>query len=157
GHVWVTLAVLARHADWGTLALPVQGQLYIRKDDLSAWPPERRRPCRTKLQMAAAQLGWVQVWIGRRFAEHWAFVDGAYAKRPFLRPARQHNFTVVSRLRKAAALCSVPKPVPPGQRRRGRPRLYGARRLSLAKRAGQRGGWQEVECLQYGVMVTKTI
>jgi hypothetical protein len=64
---------------------------------------------------------------------------------------------VVSRLRKDAALWSVPKAVPPGQRGRGRPRIYGEQRLSLAKRAGHRGGWQEVDCVQYGVTVTKTI
>ena len=52
GHVWVTLAVLARHPDWGIRALPVQGQLYIRKADLDHLPPDRRRPFRTKLQMA---------------------------------------------------------------------------------------------------------
>jgi hypothetical protein len=157
GHVWVTLAVLARHPDWGTRALPVQGQLYIRKADLDDLPPDRRRPFRTKLLMAAEQLAWVKTWMGHRFADYWAIVDGAYAKRPFLRPACQQGFTVVSRLRKDAALWSVPKPVPPGQRGPGRPRIYGERRLSLAKRAGHRGGWQEVECVQYGATVTKTI
>jgi hypothetical protein len=27
----------------------------------------------------------------------------------------------------------------------------------LAKRAGQQRGWQEVECVQYGAQVTKTV
>jgi hypothetical protein len=43
----------------------------------------------------------------------------------------------------------------PGQR--GRPRTYGARRISLAKRAGQKRGWQPVECSQYGEKVTKLV
>src|SRR5262245_24684796 len=34
GHVWVTVAALAQHADWGTIALPLQAQLYIRAADL---------------------------------------------------------------------------------------------------------------------------
>ncbi len=34
---------------------------------------------------------------------------------------------------------------------------YGKRRISLAKRAGQARGWQQVECVQYGEVVTKTI
>ena len=157
GHVWVTLAALARHPDWGTLALPVQAQLYIRQADLDKLPPDRRRPFRTKLDMAAAQLAWVQAWIGRHFAEHWVAVDGAYAKRPFLRRARQLGFAVVSRLRKDAALWSVPEPVPPGKRGPGRPPTYGKERISLAKRAGHRGGWQQVECVQYGEEVVKTI
>jgi hypothetical protein len=47
--------------------------------------------------------------------------------------------TVVSRLRKDAALWSVPAPRSRG--RRGRPRIYGARRIERAKRAGPRRGW----------------
>src|SRR5262249_26344661 len=49
GHVWVVLAALAKHPDWGTIALPLQGQLYIRQVDISQLPPERPRPFRTKL------------------------------------------------------------------------------------------------------------
>src|SRR5690242_20440598 len=64
GHVWVTLAALARHPSWGTLALPLQGQLYIRQADLDQLPPERARPFRTKLEMAAAQLAWLKTWAG---------------------------------------------------------------------------------------------
>jgi hypothetical protein len=157
GHVWVTLAALALHPAWGTVALPLHAQLYIRASDVAALPPDRRRPFRTKLELAAEQLGWLACWADHRFTERWVVVDGAYAKRPFLRAARTHGFTVVSRLRKDAALWSVPRPVPPGQRGRGRPPVYGRERISLAKRAGQKGGWQTVECVQYGVKVVKTI
>jgi hypothetical protein len=157
GHVWVTLAALARHPDRGTLALPLQAQLYVRRAGLDELPPERRCPFRTKLAIAAEQLAWAKAWVGHRFAELWAVVDGAYAKRPFLRPARQVGVTVLSRLRKDAALWSLPEPPPPGRRGPGRPPTYGKRRLSLAKRAGQRGGWQQVECVQYGERVTKAV
>jgi hypothetical protein len=74
-----------------------------------------------------------------------------------LRPARQHGFTVVSRLRKDAALWSVPQPIPPQERGPGRPRIYGTQRISLAKRAGQKRGWHEVECVQNGAQVVKKI
>ena len=157
GHVWVTLAALAQHPHRGTSALPLQAQLYLRKADLEKLPPDRRRPFRTKLQQAVEQLGWLRQSISDRYAERWAVADGAYAKRPFLRGARQHGFTVVSRLRKDAALWSVPKPLPPGQRGRGRPPKYGKQKFSLAKRAGQPRGWQEVECVQYGQRVSKRI
>src|SRR5207244_7931740 len=96
-------------------------------------------------------------WAGDRFAERWAVVDGAYATRPFLRPAQEQGFTVVSRLRKDAALWSLPKSVPAAERGPGRPPTYGKQRISLAKRAGQQRGWHEVECVQYGVKVVKTI
>jgi hypothetical protein len=157
GHVWVTLAALAKHAAWGTLALPLQGQLYIRHADLDKLPPDRRRPFRTKLEMAVAQLDWLQTWAGAHFEALWAAVDGAYAKRPFLRPARAAGVTVVSRLRKDAALWSVPALPPLEERGPGRPRTYGKQRISLAKRAGHKGGWQEVTCVQYGEEVVKTI
>jgi hypothetical protein len=157
GHVWVTLAALASHPAWDTVALPLQAQLYIRAADLGKLPPERPRAFRTKLELAAAQLRWLKPWVGSHFEELWAVVDGAYAKRPFLRPALEQGFTVVSRLRKDAALWSLPPPPPPAGRGPGRPPTYGKRRLSLAKRAGQKRGWQEVECVQYGGKVVKTI
>jgi hypothetical protein len=155
GHVWVTLAALATHQDWDAIALPLQAQLYVRKDDLEKLPPERPRPFRTKLELAVEQLDWAESWIGHRFAQRWVVVDGGYAKRPFLRGARRHGFTVISRLRKDAALWSLPLPKPAG--RRGVQATYGKKRISLAKRAGQKRGWQEVECVQYGESVAKTI
>jgi hypothetical protein len=155
GHVWVTLAVLARHPDWDTIALPLQAQLYIRQADLPKLPAERRRPFRTKLEMAVEQLAWLRPWVKGDFEEYWAVVDGAYAKRPFLRGAKAAGFTVISRLRKDAALWSVPPPKPAGQR--GPQATYGKQRISLAKRAGQKRGWQTVQCVQYGEVVTKTI
>jgi DDE superfamily endonuclease len=156
GHVWVTLAALARHPAWGTRALPLQAQLYIRQADLGKLPRERRRPFRTKLELAAGQLRWLTPWVQGHYAERWAAVDGGYAKKPFLRPAQEDGWVVVSRLRKDAHLCDLP----PAQRRpgqRGPLPTYGKRRISLAKRAGQRRGWQQVECVQYGQKVTKTV
>ena len=49
--------------------------------------------------------------------------------------AKAAGFTVVSRLRKDAALYSLPVPKPAGQR--GPQATYGKERISLAKRAGQ--------------------
>ena len=40
---------------------------------------------------------------------------------------------------------------------RGRMPTYGKQTISLAKRAGQKRGWQEVVCTQYGKVVTKTV
>ena len=109
GHVWVTLAALAKHPDWGTLALPLQAQLYIRQADREAAPrPPPPLPHQTGTGRRA--VAWLVPWVDRRFEERWVVADGAYAKRPFLRSAREHGFTVVSRLRKDAALWSVPKP-----------------------------------------------
>ena len=155
GHVWVTLAALAKHQDCGTIALPLQAQLYIRAAHLDKLPPERRRPFHTKLDLAAQQLRWVLPWVDGHFEERWAVVDGGYAKKPFLRPARKDGWVVVGRLRKDAALFALPLPKPPS--RPGPQPTYGKGRLSLAKRAGHKRGWQQVECVQYGETVQKTI
>ena len=48
--------------------------------------------------------------------------DGAYAKKDFLKPAAALGMTVISRLRKDAALRTLPGPRPAGKR--GRPRTY---------------------------------
>jgi hypothetical protein len=100
-------------------------------------------------------LHWLKPRVGDTYAEHWAVVDGGYAKKPFLAPAGRGGWVVVGRLRKDARLLSVPGPKPAG--RRGPAPTYGKQRLSLAKRAGQKRGWQQVECVQYGKRVTKTI
>src|SRR5262245_7209203 len=157
GHVWVTLAALARHPDRGTAALPLQARLYIRPGELDQLPPQRCRPFRTRLELAVELLDWLHGWVGDRFAKRWVVADGAFARRVLLRGARRLGFTVVSRLRKDAALWSVPVPVPPHKRGRGRPPTYGKRKISLAKRAGHKRGWQQVRCVQYGKEVTRTI
>jgi hypothetical protein len=156
GHIWVTLVALGKHPDWGTIGLPLQAQLYIRKVDLPDLPPERSRDFRTKLTMAVGQLAWVKTWAGQQFEDYWAYVDGGYAKRPFLIPARKAGWTICSRLRKDANLRDVP-PTERKKGQRGPMPTYGKNRISLAKRAGQTRGWEQVECVQYGEMVTKTI
>ena len=40
----------------------------------------------------------------------WVVADGAYAKAPFLKAMTALGVTVVSRLRKDAAVCDVPPP-----------------------------------------------
>lgn len=154
GHVWVTVAALARHEQWGAIAFPLQAQLYVRKADLPRLPPERPRAFRTKLEMAVGQLQELKPWVGD-FQQRWVVADGAYAKKPFLKGAKAAGFVVVSRLRRDAALFSLPGPKPAG--RRGPQATYGGERISLAMRAGQARGWQEVQCVQYGKVVTKAV
>jgi len=61
--------------------------------------------------------------------------------------------TLVGRLQKDSALFDLP--VVETQKRRGRKRIYGVNRISLAKRAAHRHGWQEMTCTVYGKEVTK--
>jgi hypothetical protein len=155
GHVWVTIAWLKRHPRWGTIALPLAARLYVRMRDMLLLRVLHRWTFHTKLELAAELVEWVARWLQYLGKPLWIVADGAYAKRPFLKRATAAGVTVVSRLRKDAALYSVP-PVPrPGERRRGRPRKYGALRIDLAKRAGQARGWQTEEFLLYGKQVSK--
>jgi hypothetical protein len=61
--------------------------------------------------------------------------------------------TVVSRLRKDAALRTLPGPRPAGKR--GRTRTYGEDKIDLAKRGGQRRGWSSDTFELYGEKVVK--
>jgi hypothetical protein len=157
GHVWVTLAWVVRHPRWYVQALPLRAELYVRRDDLPKIERDRRPDFTTKLQFAAEQITWIARQLGGTQQPIWFAVDGAYAKRPVLQAARQQGVVVVSRLRCDAALRDLPPEVPASRRGRGRPRKYGRQRLSLAKRAGQQRGWEEVECVQYQKTVTKTV
>ena len=157
GHIWVTLAALGEHPDWGTIALPLQAQLYIRAIDVPSVPPERRPPFRTKLELAVQQVQWLKPWADNRFEERWAVVDGGYAKRPFLRPVILDGWVVVSRLRsRDAHLCDLP-PTQRKPRQRGPLPTYGKNRIYLDEMAADTEDWQQVECVQYGERVTKTI
>lgn len=156
GHIWVTLAWLVRHPAWDTLALPLRALLYVRAKDVPKLAKRYPWTFRTKLELAAELARWLHAWLSSLGKELWLVVDGAYAKRPFLKPAKALGLVVFSRLRKDAHLLSLP----PSTRRRGQRGplpTYGKERIDLAKRAGQKRGWQQVACVQYGARVVKTI
>jgi hypothetical protein len=157
GHVWVTLALVAAHPLWGTIALPLLAEMYVRAKDMPKLPRWYRPPFRTKLEMAASLVTWAAQALDFLGKTLWVVVDGGYAKRPFLHACARAGVIVVGRLRCDAALRSVPFNPPPGQRRRGRPRIYGKERLSLAKRAAQRRGWERVQVTIYGRKETKRV
>lgn len=157
GHVWVTLNWIVRHPECHTLALPLQGDLYIRAVDVAKIDADRRPQFHTKLESAAAQIAWGALQLQGSDLPIWFAADGAYAKRPVLRAARAHQVVLISRLARNAALWDLPPALTGPARGRGRPRIYGRQRLSLAKRAGHARGWQEVSCFQYQQQVTKRV
>jgi hypothetical protein len=153
GHVWVVLGLLVAHPAWGVVALPLLARLYVREKSLGGIDARHRPPFMTKLALAADLMRWAVRWLGFLGKPVWAVADGAYAKAPFLKPMRSLAVTVVSRLRRDAALCTIPGPRRPGQR--GRRRVYGERRIDLAKRAGQRRGWATGTFALYGRATAK--
>lgn len=154
GHNWVCLALLMKHPMWGVLALPVLSKLYVRRDDVAKLKARCRWEFRTKHELA---LQLVQRVTGclRALGSQAGFLvvaDGAYAAKPLVRPLLKAGVTLVSRLRRDAELFDLP---PKRTGKRGRPRKYGRHRLSLAKRAGHRHGWQTISYLCRGVEVSR--
>jgi DDE superfamily endonuclease len=153
GHVFVVMALLVAHPAWGVVALPLLARLYVRKKDLPGIDPKHRPPFRTKLEMAVDLLRWAKPWLDLLGLPIWVVADGAYANREFLKPAMALGMTVVSRLRKDAALRTLPGPRPAGKR--GRTRTYGEGVIDLAKRGGQRRAWSSGTFDLYGEKVVK--
>jgi hypothetical protein len=153
GHVFVVLGLLVAHPAWGTIALPLLARMDVRKKDRPGIDPKHRPPFRTKLELAVELLRWAKLWLGPLGKPLWVVADGAYAKKDLLGPAKSLGMTVVSRLRKDAALRTVPGPRMAG--RRGRPRISGEGRIDLAKRAGQRRGWTTEVFTLYGERAVK--
>jgi hypothetical protein len=143
GHNWVCLAMVLRHPLFGVMALPLLSRLYVRQIDISKL--KRRHPWefRTKHQIALELLRQVFA-ILRALGSKAGFIvvfDGAYAAGELVRPLIAEGATVVTRLRRDAKLFDVPVNK---SGHRGRPRKYGKNKISLAKRAGRRNGWQSI-------------
>jgi hypothetical protein len=126
--------------------------MYVRVINLPGIDPKHRPEFRTKLQLGVELLRWARTWLKYLGKPIWVVADGAYAKAPFLKPAIGLGMTVVSRLRKDAALHTVPAPA---TGRRGRPRIYGEERIVLAERAVQHRGWARGVFELYGKPAVK--
>jgi hypothetical protein len=157
GHIWVTLSLAVRHPSWGAIALPLRALLYVREKTMAKIPRRRGWTFATKLVLAARLVEWIAPIVKRAGKTLWIVVDGGYTKAPFLKRAAAAGVTLVGRLRKDAALRNLPPKLRRGRSRgRGRPRKYGKNKISLAKRAGHKHGWQELACTIYGQTVSKT-
>jgi hypothetical protein len=158
GHRRGTLAWGVGPARWGTVGLPLLALGYGPPKGIAPIPTRAGWPFQAQLQRAVRLAQ--RLVGGARFAGKtlWGVVDGGYARAPFLQPALAGGVVPVGRRRKDAALRDVPPPVRPGQRRGpGRPRPSGKSRISLAKRAGPKRGWQTIAALLDGERVAKPI
>jgi hypothetical protein len=156
GHIWVTLSLALRHPCFGALALPLRAMLYVRHKTMAKIPKWRDWTFATKLVLAARLVEWIAPIVKQAGKTLWIVVDGGYVKTPFLKRALRAGVTVIGRLRKDAALRDLPRKLRRGRRRgRGRPPKYGKQKISLAKRAAHRQGWEAAQCMVYGQTVTK--
>jgi hypothetical protein len=156
GHIWVTLSLAVRHPGFGALALPLRAVLYVRWKTMAKIPKWRGWTFATKLVLAARLVEWIAPIVKQAGKTLWLVVDGGCVKAPFLKRALREGVAVIGRLRKDAALRDLPRKLRRGRRRGpGRPPKYGKHRISLAKRAAHREGWDAVPCVVYGQTVTK--
>ena len=154
GHIWVTLSALARHKSWGTIGLPLLAKMYVRVNDIKSVPRAYNVVFQNKLTQAAELVKWAQKCCKRLGKELWIVTDGGFTKAGFLKPAISMGVTVITRLRKDAALHSLVKPVK--KRKRGRPRKYG-KRIYLQDEVAKRQSWFSIEVILYGRKETKMV
>ena len=155
GHNWVSLCFLARHRWWGVIALPLRSLLYVRAQDVPPLKEKYGWEFRTKHElMVELVTWWVNTLRGLRFlCAIWFVADGAYAASPVLKPLLKSGVVVFSRLRRDAKLFDLPGTPKVGQR--GRRPIYGVNRISLAKRAANKLGWDAITYHCRGVEVTR--
>ncbi len=155
GHNWVSMCFLATHPLWGVIALPLRSLLYVRLIDMPLLAEKYDWKFRTKHELAVELVRWF-VQTARALGVMnviWLVADGAYAARTVIGPMHELGVVLFSRLRKDAALYDLPGPRKAGQR--GRPLIYGKNRISLAKRAQHRSGWETISYQCRGSQVTR--
>ena len=154
GHLWVTISAVVRHKLWATIGLPVLAKMYVRAKDIAKLPTDYRIQFQDKLQQATELVKWACKCCKRLGKQLWIVTDGGFTKARFLKPAITMGATIITRLRKDAALYALPKPVK--KRRPGRPRKYG-KRIYLCNKASEKRGWFKVMVTVYGRQETKQV
>jgi len=154
GHIWVTLSALVRHKQWGTIGLPLLAKMYVRAKDIGNVPAHYHVQFQNKLCQAAQLVQWACDCCKRLGKQLWIVTDGGFTKAAFLKPAIALEVTVITRLRKDAALCELLKPIK--KRRRGRPRKYG-QRIYLRNKVEDNSEWSFIKALLYGREETKQV
>lgn len=155
GHSWVVATLMVTHPEFGEMAFPVTGALYLRRKEIVKLQAKYARPFQPKTLMAVAM-------VERLVPQFTGFgkcieviVDGGYAKQSVLVPlAKMPGVTTITRLRRDAVLFEIPPK--PTCVKRGRPRLYGER-IDLKSLAESPEGWRTVTCCQYGEKVQKRV
>jgi hypothetical protein len=154
GHLWVTICAVVRHKLWATVGLPFLAKMYVRAKDIVKLPTENLIGFQDKLQQAAELVKWASECCKRLGKLLWIVTDGGFTRAGFLKPAIRMGATIITRLRKDAALRALLKPVK--KRKRGRPRKYG-KRIYLCNKAAEKRGWFEVMVTLYGRQETKQV
>lgn len=154
GHIWVTMSALVRHKLWGTIGLPLLAKMYIRVNDIESVSKDYKIRFQNKLSQAAQLVKWAKTCCRRLGKELWIVTDGGFTRAGFLKPAIASGATIITRLRKDAALHALPKKL--NKRKRGRPRKYG-KRIYLQNEMTKKKGWFSINVTLYGQQQTKQV
>ena len=155
GHVWVTLSLLLRHGSWGTIGLPLWARMYVRAKDITKLPSQYQIQFADKLQQGGELVQWASACCKRLGRTLWVVTDGGYTKKRFIKPVIAAGVTLITRLRKDAALYDLPPRVK--QPKKGRPRIYGYNRINLFGKVRQGRGWSKISVTLYGKKAIKSI
>ena len=125
--------------------------LYVRAVDAPKLAEKYDWEFRTKHQLGVELLTWLVQTLKKLGVQAtvWLVADGAYAADVFLKPLLEMGVVVVSRLRKDACLYDLPIEGSHGNR------IYGKNKISLAKRAAHKKGWQTIAYHCRGVEVIR--
>ena len=155
GHCWVVATLVITHPLFGETSFPIAAELYLRKKEIDTLKEKYHRTFKTKTTMAVEIIKrLVSQFTGSEKTIE-IIVDGGYAKDTVLLPlGKLPMVTTITRLRRDAVLFEIPPQ--PMKRGRGRPKMYG-HRMDLKSFVESSDGWQEVECRQYGRVVSKRV
>jgi len=155
GHSWVVAALVITHPLFGKVSFPIDAELYLRQKEINKLKAKYNRSFKTKMVIAVEivkRLVPKFKGFGKKIE---IIVDGAYANESVLLPLDKiANVVTITRLRRDAALFEIP--LQPAVRGRGRPKKYGER-IDVKMLVESQDGWEEVECRQYGQVVTKRV
>ena len=150
GHVWVTLSVIARHKNFGTIGLPLLAKMYVKAKDIK----NAGLFFKSKTEQAVELSKWAYNGCKKLGKKLWVVTDGGFTRASFLKPVIKMGVVVITRLRKDAVLYAELKQ--PRKRKRGRPRKYG-KRIKLANRVKHPDGWFKIKAVLYGKKEVKDV
>ena len=155
GHSWVVATLVIAHPLFGEISFPIGAELYLRQKEIAKLKAKYDRSFKTKMTIAVEMLNRLVPkfkGLGKKIE---IIVDGAYANESVLLPlGKLAHVVTITRLRRDAALFEIP--LQPAVRGRGRPKKYGDR-IDIKSLVESPEGWEEIECRQYGQVVTKRV
>jgi hypothetical protein len=129
--------------------------LYLRQKEIGKLKAKYDRQFKTKMTIAVEMIEHLVPKFKGFEKRIKIIVDGGYANESVLSPLdKLDDVIVITRFRRDVALFEIPEQL--AVRGRGRPRKYG-NQIDVKSLIESPDGWQEIECRQYGRVVTKRV